>query len=869
MIVLPPTTGEFLLILTVLFGLGVLVPLPRPWRESEQAHLAEGRGRQDARPLHWSVRASLVLALVGSLFAFAVAGGVSFGLDGFESAADCAQAPLAQPEPGLACSTVRVAEFALGPPGSAMTLDLAVRLDRLGAFFALIISGFSALVAIYSFGALKARHYRAHGHRITAAFNAFVWSTLLVVLVADLLSLLVALELMSLSFGYLALFKHLLFEAEDAEERKKPEPLKLTNHDINKRHDAWLAPQVYLMTSHVSTAFLLIAASILALHADNLLFAELSASAGRLDSSTASLVFLLTLAGLGIRIGLSPSHVWVPLVHPASPTPTHALSLGIAIKVGVYLMFRFFFEFTVPQAWWGYILLSVAGLTALVNVWYAIASHDLKEALAYHSIENIGIITAGVGIALIFVPADPMNVPAAPWIAALALVASLYHLLNHAVFKGLLYMATGSIDYLTGRVVDFDQLGGLMRRYRWTSAAFILGALAISGFPLLNGFVSEWLTLQAMFSGLMQGQPVATAVLMLALILFVGSFALTAFCFFKMVGLVFLGRTRATGSDRRDWTPAGRDSPWSMLGPIAAMGVLCLVLGLVPGAVVPWLEDTARPYLTHRGELHDPGRDGAVGGWLLVQSPAYTGLELSKPLPRVLASKPDVKLPSPALPTIGLLCVIGALAVIAWLSIRIAAMILAGAEGRASGHPWRSIADGIIEAAKRGRVERPDLAWNCGTDYSPGRMQYTAASLSDLVRHLGNWPDSQPKLEGSGAAAGQSASDDATTESMQAGDVSDPEEPSEADRTERIILREWYLASKGYGVDRDQRYRQYVREFFRAGYNRLSRWIYGGSSRFGNWVQGGDIRLYVRFILVTQIAILLLFMIIPHGGAPG
>lgn len=759
----PSTSWHFFWVLTAMYGLGFLAPL-----RSREATATDATD-EDA-PLPLGVRVSLAFALAASVVAFIGAAAVFVRGPGLFG-------PETFPLPWF-------------PHGPIEPLVLAVQLDRLGAFFMLIISGFAALVCVYSYAALKANHFRGYGHWICAAFNAFVWSTLLVVLAADCLSLIIALELMSVSFGYLALYKHLWFEGGG-----KPES------ERHERHDARLAPQVYWMASHTSTAFLLVAITILGLNAGSLEFSEIASHADSLDPALASLCFLLALAGLGIRAGLVPAHVWVPLVHPQSPTPTHAFSLGIAIKVGVYLMIRFFFQFMEPQTWWGYTLLLTAALTALVNVWYAIASHDLKAALAYHSIENVGIMTAGLGLGLIFFAQDGPNVP---WIAGLALVAGLYHLLNHAVFKGLLYMATGAIHNLTG-TVEIARLGGLIKLYPWTSACFIIGALAISGFPPLNGFVSEWLTLQVLFLGLSKTTPVGIAVLIGALILLAASFALTAFCFYKLVGLVFLGQPRLSKREREKegWKTA--DAPLPMRAAMAVMALLCLLLGVLPGLVAPWLAGTVTS-LSPRLAVDRP-----FSG--LFDAPHLLGLELTK-IEGVAHFAVNYGV-------VWLVLVATALALAAWFFVRHA------------------------------QVRRPFRPWNCGTRFDPIAMQYTGAAVSELVRRV-RQEEPTPhretlRMRGGAPGAG----------SQPPGE----KEKTEAGRSRGIQLNEWLRMTE------NKNHPQWVREVFRSGYNRFSKWLYGTSERIGLALQNGDIRRYLGYILLTQLAVMVLFLIIGTGEA--
>ncbi|RMD59240.1 hypothetical protein D6833_11745, partial [Candidatus Parcubacteria bacterium] len=508
-----------------------------------------------------SAFASLTLALLGSLFAAAVSAGVWLG---FFSPGEPFVIPLNLWQ-------------GLNSNSSLPPLQLTFGMDTLSAFFTFLVAAFSALVAIYSFKALDAEHYRPYQHWISTAFNLFAWTTILVILARDGFSLLLSLELMTLSFGYLVLYKH--YWATDAPDR----------FDEDHQYRYRIAPQVYLMISHTSTAFLLLAVLLLSIHAGSTTFHDWNQQRTSWQGTLPALVFLLALIGLGIRAGLTPAHIWVSLVHPSSPTTTHALSLGIAIKVAIYLMYRFFFEFLPPQAWWGYALLAIAVVTAFVNVWYAISSHDLKEALAYHSIENIGIICAGIGLGLIFRGRVPE-------LALLGLLASLYHLLNHAVFKGLLYLATGAIDNLTHQNVEIDRLGGLIHRYRFTSSMFLVGSFAIAGFPPLNGFISEWLTLKTGLEGLAylgNSSPLLFVAVLLSMFLLVTSFALTAFCFYKMAGVALLGLPRLPESERQDWEPD--DVPLSMKTVMGLMAALCLLLGIFPAWVAPQLAKALQP----------------------------------------------------------------------------------------------------------------------------------------------------------------------------------------------------------------------------------------------------------------------------------
>ena len=301
-------------------------------------------------------------------------------------------------------------------------------------------------------------------------------------------------------------------------------------------------------------------------------------------------VALAAIVGFGTKAGLMPFHSWLPRVHPLAPSHLSALMSGVMIKVALYGLIRVLFVWMgVTQAWVGIVLLVLGGLSALGGVVYALFQHDLKRLLAFHSIENIGIIVLGLGASLLF-----SSHGQTAW-ASLALAAALFHVLNHAVFKGLLFLGAGSIDRMV-HGLGLDQLGGLLRRMPWTGGAFLIGAMAIAGLPPLNGFVSEWLTLQSLVH-VAAGSGKAQAATMIAQgfgagsalvgALAVAALAMTAalavLCFAKVVGLVLLG------PPRREECAKAREVPRSMSGATAVMAAFCVVLGLVPGLLLPRL----------------------------------------------------------------------------------------------------------------------------------------------------------------------------------------------------------------------------------------------------------------------------------------
>ena len=501
----------------------------------------------------WATPISLLFTLAGSLYAFIMGLGAWLGKVDADSV---------------------VFLTSSWAPTSLPALTWQLRIDALSALFLLLIGFFAILVSIYSLAALKASYYRKYRTHIAGGFNLFVWGSLMVVIVNDIFSLIVVLEVATLSFAILTLYKSRRYETEA-----------MPREDIHFR-EARLAPMIYLTFSHASTTLLLAGLMLLAVRANSLSFDALRYHVAQSATPLNSVAFWLILSGLALRAGLTPFHIWPPLVHPASPTTTHAFSLGIGIKVAIFLMYRIFFQFLHLSPWWGLAVFLLGAFTAMINVWYALTSHDLKTGLAYHSIENIGIIVAGLGLAMF---GYQSHHPFTQSIAALALVASLYHLINHSIFKGLLYLVTGAIEDRTKGVVDFARLGGVLRFYPLTGIMFLMGALAISGFPPFNGFISEWLLVRANI-GSVVGYVMShhandilwreLGILVTGFVLLAASFALTAVCFYKMAGLTLFGRQ----STDIDWKED--DVPWQMVGPMAILALLILILGLFPKIVI-------------------------------------------------------------------------------------------------------------------------------------------------------------------------------------------------------------------------------------------------------------------------------------------
>ncbi|MDG4552515.1 MAG: hydrogenase 4 subunit B [Candidatus Contendobacter sp.] len=422
------------------------------------------------------------------------------------------------------------------------------RLDALAAFFLIVVNLGGAVASLFALG--YGQHERAP-ERVLPFFPAFLAGMNLVLLADDAFTFLFAWEFMSLSSWALVMAHH-------------QEP-------ANAR-----AGYLYLVMACFGTLALLLAFGLLAGPDGGYGFAAIRA--GTTSPGFAALVLVLTLLGAGSKAGLVPLHVWLPLAHPAAPSHVSALMSGVMTKVAVYGFIRIVFDLLGEPAlwWWGGLVLALGGITAVLGVLYALMQHDLKRLLAYHTVENIGIIFIGLGLALAF-QANQMYAS-----AALALTAALFHVLNHSLFKSLLFLGTGAVLTATGER-DMERLGGLIHPMPWTALAFLIGSAAISALPPLNGFVSEWLTFQAILIS-----PELPQWLLKFLVPAVGallalSAALAATCFVKAFGITFLGRPRSPAA-------AGAvETDRYSLSALFVLAALCLLAGILPGLVVDGL----------------------------------------------------------------------------------------------------------------------------------------------------------------------------------------------------------------------------------------------------------------------------------------
>jgi hydrogenase-4 component B len=457
------------------------------------------------------------------------------------------------------------------------------RVDALSAFFLVLVNLGGAAACLYGLG--DGRSERSP-ERVLPFFPAFLAGMNLVLVADDAYGFLLSWEFMSIASWALVLAHH-----RDAD---------------NER-----AGYVYIVMASFGTITLLLAFALLAGPSGSYAFDYMRAATPA--PGVAGLALMLALIGAGSKAGIAPLHVWLPLAHPAAPSHVSALMSGVMTKVAIYGFVRIAFGLVGPPGWWWSIpILMTGAATALLGVVYALMQHDLKRLLAYHTVENIGIIYIGLGLALAF---RAFDMPSA---AALALTAGLLHAFNHSLFKSLLFFGAGAVLSATGER-DMEHLGGLIHNMPRTALAFLVGCVAISALPPFNGFVSEWLTFQAILLtpeltswSLKILAPAVGALLAL-------SAALAAACFTKAFGITFLGRPRTHAAER------ARENDRFTLAAMFALAALCLVAGIFPGFFI----DALAPVASMAVDGRMPAQ--ATNAWLSVAPVAesrssYNGL---------------------------------------------------------------------------------------------------------------------------------------------------------------------------------------------------------------------------------------------------
>ena len=535
--------------------------------------------------------------------------------------------------------------FGLEAPAVLSIADgLVFRIDRLGALFLGLVGLLAVPCGLYGAAYSEVYEGRASLRLLGAMLNLFLLTMSLVPCAGNVLTFLLMWEGMSLTSYFLVLT-----------ETDEPETV--------------LAGGWYLAMTHAGLALALAAFLLLATGAASTAFGDLRAAASALSPAARNAVFLLALLGFGSKAGIIPLHVWLPRAHPAAPSHVSALMSGVMIKLGIYGLLRIGLDLLGGgPAWWGALLIGLGVLSAVIGVLYALMEHDLKRLLAYHSVENIGIIFIGLGAGLMF---QSFRLPA---LAALGIVAALYHTINHACFKGLLFLGAGSVVHALD-TRNMEEMGGLIKRMPRTALFFLVGACAISALPPLNGFASEWLVFQALLGGSAIPQPEVAVVMPIAVAMLALASGLAAACFVKAFGITFLAIPRSARAER------AHEAPPSMQVGMAMLAVVCVALGLLPFAVVPVLGSTL----------------AGLGGL----SPAAIELSWWQPL-QVAGASGQM---SPPLLALGLVVLL----VLVPLGLR-----LLGAERH-----WR-VAD----------------TWGCGRIGQTPRMEYTATAFAEPLRRV-------------------------------------------------------------------------------------------------------------------------------------
>lgn len=459
--------------------------------------------------------------------------------------------------PPLLLTAAALAGLTLGAvsllQGRTIALDLsayfpfpvAFTVDQLSAFFLIVICAITVPVAIFS-ASYAQSHYQARSWAwYWSLLSLFVFSMVVVVASSTLYAFMFGWELMTLTSAGL-----IVLEGDEGE----------------RRHNVF----IYLLMMHAGAAAVLAAFLSFLPHSGEMTFAAMRAASANLSPGLRTTVFLLAFAGFGVKAGIIPLHLWLPKAHPIAPSPVSALMSGVMLKTAVYGFVRFSFDFLgAPPSWWGYLVLAAGAISGVLGVLYALGEHDLKRLLAYHSVENIGIIYLGLGTSLIFLGHHE------PVWATLALVAALLHTLNHALFKGLLFLGAGAIQHST-HTLDMEELGGLSRRMPLVSASFLVGCCAIVGLPLFNGFISEWLTFRGFVAGaVLDGRSSELILpLMVGVLGLIGGLA--AACFIKAYGVSFLGRPRTAQAEQ------AQDAPASMSFAMGLLAAACILIGIFP-----------------------------------------------------------------------------------------------------------------------------------------------------------------------------------------------------------------------------------------------------------------------------------------------
>jgi formate hydrogenlyase subunit 3/multisubunit Na+/H+ antiporter MnhD subunit len=530
-------------------------------------------------------------------------------------------------------------------------LPFHLRLDTLSGFFITVIGLLSFFVSVYSIGYCKGYIGKRPVTHLVIFYSLFIGGMLLVVLSDDAFFFLISWELMAIASYFLV-----MFEDEIVENRR--------------------AAFLYLVVAHVGAIAILLSFGVLAGATANEGFSGYTFDAMRQTEfpiKWATAAFLLSFFGFSAKAGMIPLHVWLPEAHPAAPSNVSALMSGVMLKTAIYGIIRLTFDLIkVFPLWWGAMVLILGLITAIMGILYAIMQQDIKRMLAYSSVENIGIILIGIGLAIIF---TSFHIPV---LAALSLTAVFYHIVNHAMFKGLLFMGAGAILHATHKK-NMDELGGLIHYMPLTSTLFLIGSISISALPPFNGFISEWLLFQAFLLSPSLNSPLLNLLIPMGAALLALTAALAAACFVKGFGITFLGHWR--GHHNLPLHKGSLEVNWSMRLGMLLPAIMCLILGILPTMVIEWMDKIS---------------DELVGGKIATTAGAFGWLWLT-PVAHERASYS------------------GAI-VLLWIIV-VVMMVY------------------IFLHSRKTAIQRVPL-WDCGFEKVTNRMQYNGASFSMPIRRI-------------------------------------------------------------------------------------------------------------------------------------
>lgn len=428
----------------------------------------------------------------------------------------------------------------------------SVRLDMLSAFMVMVISLLVIICSLYSIAYV--REYEGHGAGSMGFFmNLFIASMVGLVVMDNAFYFIILFEAMSLASWFLVI------SSQDDESVS--------------------AGLLYFFIAHAGSVLIMIAFFLMWRESGSLEFESFRHL--QLSPVTASVVFLLAFFGFGAKAGMLPLHSWLPRAHPAAPSHASALMSGVMVKIGIFGIIKVGIDLLgAPQMWWGIVVLAFGAVSSVLGVLYALAEHDIKRLLAWHTVENVGIILMGVGVGMVGIATHH------PVLAVIGLLGALYHLLNHAVFKGLLFLGAGAVIYRL-ETRDMDKMGGLGKLMPLTAFAFLIGCMAISALPPLNGFISEWYTYQSLFSMSHDGDFIMRISAPIAIVMLAITGALAAMCFVKVYGVSFCGGPRSEKAAQ------AREVPWQMTSAMLILALCCVVLGLGASVIAPVIAQIA------------------------------------------------------------------------------------------------------------------------------------------------------------------------------------------------------------------------------------------------------------------------------------